>query len=132
LLLAAILVFSFIQKTRSSKILYDFDFVLFLVTGLIGLLLLFMWFGTDHNTTQNNYNLLWALPTNSLMTFFIHTKKNWIKKYFRLVMWLSILLLLAWFFLPQQMNNGFIPILLLIIFRSWHISKKENVWNNRK
>ncbi|HVE61695.1 MAG TPA: hypothetical protein VNA26_07745, partial [Chitinophagaceae bacterium] len=66
------------------------------------------------------------------MAFFVHKKRNWIKKYFRIVMWLSLLLLLAWFFLPQQMNNGFIPILLLVIFRSWHISKKENVWGKRK
>jgi hypothetical protein len=28
------------------------------------------------------------------------------------------LVLLAWFFLPQQMNSAFIPIILLLIFRS--------------
>ncbi len=125
LLLFVIVILSFIQKTSSAKVLYAFDFLLFLIAGLIGLLLLFMWFGTDHNTTQNNYNLLWALPTHALMAFFILKKKDWVRKYFRTVMWLSILLLLAWAFLPQQMNNGFIPIVLLIIFRSWFISKTE-------
>ena len=125
LLLFVIVILSFIQKTSSAKVLYAFDFLLFLIAGLIGLLLLFMWFGTDHNTTQNNYNLLWALPTHALMAFFILKKKDWVRKYFRTVMWLSILLLLTWAFLPQQMNNGFIPIVLLIIFRSWFISKTE-------
>jgi hypothetical protein len=125
LLLMVIIILSFIQKTSLAKVLYAFDFLFFLIAGLIGVLLLFMWFGTDHNTTQNNYNLLWALPTHALMAFFIHKKQNWIKKYFRLVIWLSIMLLLAWAFLPQQMNNGFIPIVLLIIFRSWHISKTK-------
>jgi len=125
LLLVVIVILSFIQKTSSAKVLYAFDFLLFLIAGLIGLLLLFMWFGTDHNTTQNNYNLLWALPTHALMAFFILKKKDWVRKYFRTVMWLSILLLLTWAFLPQQMNNGFIPIVLLIIFRSWFISKTE-------
>ncbi len=125
LLLIAVISLSFIKKTGSVKVLYAFDFIFFLIAGLIGVLLLFMWFGTDHNTTQNNYNLLWALPTHALMAFFIHKKQNRVKKYFRIVMWLSILLLLAWAFLPQQMNNGFIPIVLLIIFRSWLISKSE-------
>jgi hypothetical protein len=123
--LMIVIIFSFIQKKGLTKILYAFDFIFFLLAGLIGVLILFMWFGTDHNTTQKNYNILWALPTHALMAFFIHKKQNWIKKYFRIVMWLSILLLLAWAFLPQQMNNGFIPIVLLIIFRSWFISKRE-------
>lgn len=125
LLLMLIIVISFSQKSWSVKVLYAFDFLFFLIAGLIGLLLLFMWFATDHNTTQNNYNLLWALPTHALMAFFIHKKQNWAKKYFRVVMWLSILLLLAWAFLPQQMNNGFIPVVLLIILRSWRMSKTQ-------
>lgn len=124
-LLVLIIVLSIIQKTWSAKFLYAFDFIFFLITGLIGLLILYMWFGTDHNTTQNNYNLLWTLPTHALMAFFIHKKQNWSKQYFRIVMWFSLLLLLIWAFLPQQMNNGFIPVLLLIIFRSWLISKRK-------
>jgi hypothetical protein len=126
LLLIAVIIFSFFQKTSLTKVLYVFDFIFFLILGSIGILLLFMWFGTDHNTTQNNYNILWALPTHAAMAFLIHKKQDWIRRYFIIVMWLSILLLLAWVFLPQQMNNGFIPILLLIIFRSWLISKREN------
>jgi hypothetical protein len=125
ILLIAIIILSFIQKTWSAKVLYAFDFVFFLIIGLIGSLILFMWFGTDHNTTQNNYNLLWALPTHAFVAFFIHKKQKWISNYFKIVTLLSILLLLAWTFLPQQMNNGFIPIVLLILFRSWFISKKK-------
>ena len=36
--------------------------VLFVVAGLIGLFLLFMWFGTNHYCTQWNPNILWASP----------------------------------------------------------------------
>ena len=36
--------------------------VLFVVAGLIGLFLLFMWFGTSHYCTQWNLNILWASP----------------------------------------------------------------------
>ncbi|MGZ8538864.1 MAG: hypothetical protein ACXWV9_11405 [Flavisolibacter sp.] len=30
---------------------------------------------------------------------------------------------MSWFFLPQQMNNALIPVVLLIMFRSWRLSK---------
>jgi Domain of unknown function (DUF4105) len=38
--------------------------LLLLVTGLLGCLILIMWFGTDHQGCSDNYNLLWCLPTN--------------------------------------------------------------------
>ena len=132
LLLIVIIILSFIQKGWSAKVLYAFDFLFFLLAGLIGLLLLFMWFGTDHNTTQNNYNILWALPSHALIAFFIGKRQNWIRTYFQTVTYLNIILLLAWGFLPQQMNNGFIPIILLLIFRSWFISKREILWSKKK
>lgn len=36
--------------------------VLPVVTGLIGCLLAFLWFGTDHADTRYNLNILWAFP----------------------------------------------------------------------
>jgi len=48
-------------------------FVLFL-TGFIGCFILVMWFGTDHQACHNNFNLLWALPTNLIVA--VASKKN--------------------------------------------------------
>lgn len=103
-----------------------FDFLLFFILGLAGLLLLFMWFGTDHTVTQNNYNLVWALPSHVVMAFFVHSRKQWVQKYFRIVLWINLLFLLTWFFLPQEMNPALIPVVLLIIGRSWGLSKIKN------
>jgi hypothetical protein len=100
-----------------------FDFLFFFLLGMAGVLLLFMWFGTDHKVCSNNYNLLWALPTNLVMAFFVHSKRSWVKTYFRIIFWFSILVALAWFVLPQAMNNALIPVLLLILFRSRAICK---------
>jgi hypothetical protein len=58
------------------------------------------------------------------MAFFVNSKRGWPKKYFRIVFWLTIALAITWLFLAQQMNNALIPILLLIIYRSWQLSKK--------
>lgn len=124
LLLAIVILLSLAHTKWAKAAIGVFDFLFFFILGLAGILLLFMWFGTDHKVCRNNYNLLWALPTNVLMAFFVHSKKQWVQIYFKIVFWLSILLAIAWFFLPQQMNNALIPILLIIIYRSHSLSKK--------
>ena len=40
--------------------------VLPLITGCVGLLLSFLWFGTDHADTRFNLNILWAFPLHVL------------------------------------------------------------------
>jgi hypothetical protein len=125
LLLVIIVCISLIHSNWARAFIKVFDFLFFFILGLAGLLLLFMWFGTDHKVCQNNYNLLWAFPTNVVMAFFVHNRKRWVKKYFSIAFWLSLVLALAWFFLPQQMNNTLIPVILLIIYRSWHLSKTK-------
>lgn len=43
--------------------------LLLFISGFLGLFFVFMWLGTDHQSCQNNYNVLWALPTNLLLAF---------------------------------------------------------------
>jgi hypothetical protein len=124
-LLLIMVALSFIPLKWAGVTLRVFDFIFFFALGLAGILLLFMWLGTDHKVCQNNYNLLWALPSNVAMAFWIHSRNPWIKKYFSLVFWLTLVLALFWFFLPQQMNNALIPVILLLIYRSWHLSKTK-------
>jgi len=131
LLLVIIVGVSFVKSHWARTVISVFDFLFFFVLGLAGLLLLFMWFGTDHKVCQNNYNLLWALPTNVVMAFFVHSKRSWVKKYFAFVFWLSFVLLLTWFFMPQQMNNALLPIIVLIIYRSWYLSKIKSYAGER-
>jgi hypothetical protein len=82
-----------------------------------------MWLGTDHSMCKNNFNLLWAFPPHFIMAFFVNSKKAWVKKYFVLNSGLLILLLLSWFFLPQQLNTGLIPFVLLLLYRSARIAR---------
>ena len=117
---------SFSKNIFIQKLLYSFDGFLFFITGLLGLLLLFMWFGTDHLMCKNNYNLLWAWPTNIVAAFYIHSKKSWVKKYFIIYSLFNLLLLGFWFFLPQRMNPALIPLIGILIFRSFvYISTKK-------
>ncbi len=124
LLLVLALALYFIRARWATTALSVLDFLLFFSLGLAGLLLLFMWWGTDHKVTQNNFNLLWALPTHVVVAFVAFQNKKWVKTYFKATFLISLLLLLSWAFLPQQLNTALIPLVILIIFRSWHLSKQ--------
>lgn len=43
--------------------------ILLFVSGLLGWYFVFMWLGTDHQSCKNNFNVLWALPTNLIFVF---------------------------------------------------------------
>ncbi|MEO5890653.1 MAG: DUF4105 domain-containing protein [Ferruginibacter sp.] len=118
LLLIVIVSLSFSTNQYAINFLQGFDGLLFFFTGAMGVLLIFMWVGTDHSMTKNNYNLLWAWPINIIIAFFVNSKKRWPAIYFGFSTIALVFVLLSWFFLPQQMNNALLPILLLLIFRS--------------
>ncbi len=109
---------SFSKNKSVQKILSSFDGFLFFITGLLGILVLFMWFGTDHIMCRDNYNILWAWPTNVIAAFYIHSKKGWAKKYFLLYSVFNILLIIFWKVVPQDLNIAIIPVLAILIFRS--------------
>ena len=118
LLLFFIVLLDFSKNKTAAVFLKVFDFLLFFITGTIGILLLFMWFGTDHAMCKNNYNLLWAWPTHFIAAFFIGMKRSWVKKYLLITIAGFLIVLAAWFFLPQQLNTSLLPIVLLLLYRS--------------
>lgn len=117
---------SFSKNTGVQRFMNALDGVLFFLTGLLGFLVIFMWLGTDHYMTKDNYNLLWAWPFHAIAAFYIHSKYKWAKIYFGIYAVFGILLLLAWFFLAQQLNTSLIPIVGILIVRSFmYISSKR-------
>ncbi|MBN8668540.1 MAG: DUF4105 domain-containing protein [Chitinophagales bacterium] len=113
----------FTKNKRVKRIGNIMDGLLFGITGLIGILLVFMWWGTDHAMCRNNWNLAWALPTHFIMAFFVTRQKAWVRSYFMVVALLSVILLVAWFWLPQQLNYGLMPVVALLGFRGFWIGK---------
>lgn len=118
LLLLFIILLDLSKNKTAAVFLKVFDFLLFLITGATGILLLFMWFGTDHAMCKNNYNLLWAWPTHFIAAFFIFTKKSWLKKYLLFTAIGLLVVLAVWLFLPQQLNLSLLAISLLLLYRS--------------
>jgi len=118
LLFAAIVLMGLSKNEAAKKFLNGFDGFLFFITGFAGIVMLVMWFGTDHVVCRNNYNLLWAWPTHAVMAFFTNSRKTWPKIYFTITAVALLLALVVWFFLPQQMSPALIPVVLLLILRS--------------
>ncbi len=118
ILFLVICVVSFLKK--EWVIFFNlFDFIFFLLLGLLGSLLVFMWLGTNHAMSKNNFNLLWALPSHLPIAFLLFSKKVWVKKYFSIIFYLTFVLLAAWFFLPQQLNIALLPVAGIVLVRSY-------------
>lgn len=108
-ILLGICSFKWNEKTWSKVLVKLYVFL----TGLIGVLLVFMWFGTDHQACANNYNLLWSLPTNIVAAFLMFKQSAVMKKYFFAALIIQQITLASWFFLPQELNLAFLPLILL-------------------
>jgi hypothetical protein len=80
--------------------------LLFFILGILGALLLFMWFGTDHVATKGNFNLIWANPILLLLAVLIWFKKihqKWNKIYLVLA-FMMFALILFFLMLPQEFH----------------------------
>ncbi len=88
------------------------DGSIFLITGLIGIILLLLWFATDHSSTVNNYNLLWAFPLSLFLSIGIarKTPPKWLRKYVFLLLLMLALLGLHSITGVQKFAISFIPL----------------------
>ncbi|MBX2939645.1 MAG: DUF4105 domain-containing protein [Ferruginibacter sp.] len=112
------ILFAFIT-TRSKKAFAAWtDRLIFFVTGFLGVILVFMWVATDHTMTKNNYNLVWALPTHLVISLWVNSAARWVKFYFLTTAFVTGILAICWFILPQHMNPALLPWVLLVIYRS--------------
>ena len=115
------------KKDEWSKWL---DVILFVGTGLIGIIILLLWFGTDHSTTANNYNLLWAFPINLFVfgQLLNPIVKKWFIKYLKFLVVMLALLTLHWLMGVQVFAIGLIPLLIAILVRYLFLIK----YNSKK
>ena len=110
----------------AKRILMISDIVFFSLLGLTGILMASMWLGRVDNVCRNNINILWALPTHLAAVFYIRKKAGWVKYYFLITAIFAVGLLAGFPWWPQRMNAAVIPILIIILFRSFHLFQNRN------
>jgi len=109
---------SFIPSPGAQKAVNIFDRILFLLTGLLGIVLWAVWLTRVDTVCSHNWNTLWALPTHAVMAFMRTKKKPWIKAYWIITSLLLAVLLIGWKWWPQEMNNALLPFVALLLLRS--------------
>lgn len=109
---------------KRKKVSILFDALLFGVLGIVGVLLVVLWAATDHKAAAQNFNLLWALPTH-IVIFSAMTRKArpFLRKYFTGVAVLTLLLLVGWFLLPQQLSVFLLPFVAALAIRAYVMSR---------
>jgi sarcosine oxidase delta subunit len=76
LLLLVVAWLSWMESRKGWRLAW-LDRVLFILAGLIGLFLLFMWFGSAYYCTKWNLNVLWASPLLILIAIRLKKSPRW-------------------------------------------------------
>jgi hypothetical protein len=109
----------FKKKKRSVWL----DNVLFSIVSIFGLWFAFLWFGTQH-LSEYNWNLIWAFPLH-IPLIFMTKNKRWqypISRLYRFLAVLHGLTLVFWFAFPQPLHEALVPLLIILILRSFYVS----------
>jgi len=94
LLLILVLVLS-ARLCNQSIVIKIMDTLLFFIAGVIGILMIFLWFFSAYTVTNANLNLVWAFPLHLIaaLTIWIPSAQNILKGYSRIMMALMVIAL---------------------------------------
>jgi hypothetical protein len=101
------------------------QFVISSLIGLTGLLLLSIWFLTEHQELKNNFNLLWCNPLYLLSAILQFKEKNKLQIYLAMLLQAFILgIVLIWIFKVQNWEIAFLSIVSILTLYNIRIIKK--------
>jgi hypothetical protein len=108
--------FKDVKNNRRNKFL---DFTILFTTGVIGLILTYLWLFSSHSTAPKNFNILWAFLPNLFVAFFmLKTRtKQWLQKYVVVLLICLSIIPVLWFLNIQVFPIAAIPLLLLLFTR---------------
>ena len=122
LLLLITIVVTFRDQKRNIRSKW-LDFTLFFVTGVLGIIICFLWFFTDHYTAPNNFNLLWAFVLNFFVAFILLKSRipSWTSNYLLFYLFLLFGAIVNSFIGLQQFSNAVFPIIAMLFLRTFYI-----------
>ncbi len=130
LVIALFFIFKTYQNYKSNKRTKWVDFSIYFITGLIGVVVLLLWFATSHTATYRNFNFLWAFAPNLVVAFFMfkETLPKWLENYNKLLLVLLAIQAILWVLKIQVFNLAIIPIMAMLFVRySFLILKQKKV-----
>ena len=115
-----------------------FDSVLMIVTGLTGIVVMFLMFLSSHPLVKSNLNLLWLNPLNIVFGILIWVKDTQVRRLIFFYQIFNIILLVGALFAfalsIQSFNLAVFPILVLMLMRSsrWFAYTKHKLYKRRE
>lgn len=96
------------------------DFVLFLATGLLGVVVTYLCFFSLHPLVGENYNLLWLNPLHLIipLTIFIKKARKILMGTYALIALATAVAISGYIYLPQEFNIAFLPFMAIIVIRA--------------
>tara|TARA_B100000795_G_scaffold114976_1_gene85356 strand:- start:7392 stop:8570 length:1179 start_codon:yes stop_codon:yes gene_type:complete len=125
LLIGISIVYITVKDSKVQKRSRWLDGLIFLVTGVVGMLLLVLWLGTDHTATANNYNILWGFPLNLFFCSLIWSSapKKWLRRYVFFLIITLALLTLHWSTGVQVFAPALLPLLIALFIRYFYLAR---------
>jgi hypothetical protein len=105
---------------RRGKLMKALDYGFFGLLGVLGLVVTFLWFFTDHSATLWNWNILWAFPGHLVLVWGLAKQPGaaWISSYLLFVMAATVSTLLVWMLGLQSFHPSLIPLFLILLLRA--------------
>ncbi|WP_372768920.1 DUF4105 domain-containing protein [Lutibacter sp.] len=128
LVIALFFIWKTYQNYSSNKRTKWVDFILYFISGLIGIVVLLLWFATSHTATYKNLNFLWAFAPNLVVAVFMFNSvlPKWLANYNKLLLVLLAIQSILWILEVQVFNIAIIPIMAMLFIRySYLIVKKR-------
>jgi len=116
---AFIVIFLFSVFIRNRAVQNAFDLVFWSVLTLLALLMIFLNYITDHEAMGQNFNMIWLNPLIPVAFYAIYSKYK-LYWFWRAQIALSVIFMLVIVLINQSINPAFIPVILMIIIRSYY------------
>ncbi|MDD3722557.1 MAG: DUF4105 domain-containing protein [Lutibacter sp.] len=127
LIIALFFIFKTYQNYNTRKRSNWIDFSLYFITGLIGVVVLLLWFASSHTATYKNFNFLWAFAPNLAIAFFMFKPvlPKWLANYNKLLLVLLAIQVILWIIKVQVFNLAIIPIMAMLFIRYSYLIVKQ-------
>jgi len=105
---------------KKKKLFIGFDLAFFGLLGVIGIVVVLLWFATEHTATKWNWNLLWAFPGHLILIKGLRAKTlaPWVRHYLLFALIMADAAVVYWILGWQSFHPSLMPILLVLILRS--------------
>lgn len=115
-----------LQKFKHTALLNTITAPFLIFTGILGCLIVFLGFFTQHPITAPNWNILWANPLNLIALFFIFKKRlpKSICIYLKIYIALLIVAIPVWFIAQPAVPFASISFILMMIYLSFRQLRK--------